>query len=79
MFGEKKLDNISDKYIIAKRNKNRKEMSNICAEGEKLIYDTKTYYEKQISAPCKKKKDVVEAWRGYTIIMEAFKKMTNNE
>lgn len=73
---KKKLDIIYDRYIIAKRKKNRKELDQIVDEGDKLIYETATYYEKQIIPECKKRKDVAAAWNGYTKIRDAFKKRT---
>lgn len=73
---KKNLDLIYDRYIIAKRKKNRKELDQIVADGEKLIYETATYYEKQVSSDCKKRKNVAEAWIGFTQLRDAFRKRT---
>lgn len=73
---KEKLDSISDQYVVIKRKKNRKELSQIITDGEKLIYETNTYYEKQVSVRCKKRKDVSTAWSGYVKIRDAFKNRT---
>ena len=73
---KEKLDSISDQYIVIKRKKNRKELDQIIADGETLIYETNNYYEKQVPSRCKRRKDISTAWNGYTKIRDAFKKRT---
>lgn len=73
---KEKLDSITDQYIVIKRQKNKKALSQVVEDGEKLIYETNTYYEKQILSECKKRKEVATAWSGYTKIRDAFKNRT---